>query len=300
MQRMVQRQRRRVSLHCDSALCRANPHIDGRVNRHVGGARRRLRAHEVHEGARRSHGAYLLWPAMRRSRNIRQPRERARQGSLHSLHSRWRDGAQDTVERRDVLAPHLSKPRSARVTARWVVCLHPQPNLLSTYTDLTPHPHGRVAPIDSLFEGHSFAFEQEHGNAACISKAGRVLKLIQLRTRVLPREEAADALGRKKARVKDTVVARWVTGHQNSSSPGLRQRQDLSTVTCSRARARASSDCCRRRPTCPGNIVTAIARAKDTGWGTCRDTSMGRDGGRGRGMDRGRGRGRGFRWVPWR
>ena len=61
---------RRVSLHCDSALCRANPRIDGRVNRHVGGARRRLRAHEVHEGARRSHGAYLLWPAMWRSSHV--------------------------------------------------------------------------------------------------------------------------------------------------------------------------------------------------------------------------------------
>ena len=170
----VQRQRRRVSLHCDSALCRANPRIDGRVHRHVGGARRRLRAHEVHEGARRSHGAYLLWPAMWRIRNIRQPRERARQGSLHSLHSRWRDGAQDTVERRDVLAPHLSKPRSARVTGpvRLCVCTL-SPTCFLTYTDLTPHPHGRVGPIDSLFEGHSFAFEQEHGNAACISKAGR-------------------------------------------------------------------------------------------------------------------------------
>ena len=66
----------------------------------------------MHEGARRPLGAYLLWPAMRRVRLVGHPRERARQRALHLLDPPWRDGAQDTVERWNVLVPHLNKSRS--------------------------------------------------------------------------------------------------------------------------------------------------------------------------------------------
>ena len=94
-----------------SFTSRARPRNDRRVmNGHVGGgARRRLCAHKVHEGARRPLGAHLLRPVMRRVRVVRQPRERVRQRALHLLDPPWRDGAQDTVERWDVLAPHLSR-----------------------------------------------------------------------------------------------------------------------------------------------------------------------------------------------
>ena len=83
------------------------------LNGHVGGdAPWRLCAHEVHEGARSPLGAYLLRPAMRRVRLVGHPRERARQRALHLLDPPWRDGAQDTVERWNVLFPHLNKSRS--------------------------------------------------------------------------------------------------------------------------------------------------------------------------------------------
>ena len=130
-----------------SLTSRARPERNrGRVHGHVGaGARRRLCAHEVHEGARRPLGACLLRPAMRRHALVGQPRERARQRALHLLDPPWRYGVQNTVERWDVLAPHLSKSRKCEQkgisrSTRYACCntlctvprvCSPQPNLLT-------------------------------------------------------------------------------------------------------------------------------------------------------------------------